>query len=373
MTPRVAIALGDPAGIGPELALKAATDPRVRALCTPVLFGAAAAVAAHRAAAGCTAPVVPVARADRPVPPGAVALVETGPAAPPRLGVIAAEHGRAALDAAGAAIDAARAGLVAGVVACPQTEAAIHQAGIDFDGYPSFVARRTGIAPEDAFLMLCFDATRIVHATLHVSLARAIALITPERLARGLAHVPEGRQVFAGLTVGENLRLGAYGQRHRLGAGGMTRRISEVCARFLVLAERFDTPAGNLSGGQQQLLAIGRALMAGPRVLVLDEPSLGLAPLMVAEIFQLIRGLRDAGLAILLAEQNARQSLAIADRGVVLERGTVVLEGSGAELLGRAEVAERYLGLGAAATGTTAPADLAPRLRALLQQEGNAP
>lgn len=187
MTPRVAIALGDPAGIGPELALKAATDPRVRALCTPVLFGAAAAVAAHRAAAGCTAPVVPVARADQPAPAGAVALVETGPAAPPRLGVIAAEHGRAALDAAGAAIDAARAGLVAGVVACPQTEAAIHQAGIDFDGYPSFVARRTGIAPEDAFLMLCFDATRIVHATLHVSLARAITLITPERLARVLA------------------------------------------------------------------------------------------------------------------------------------------------------------------------------------------
>jgi branched-chain amino acid transport system ATP-binding protein len=108
-------------------------------------------------------------------------------------------------------------------------------------------------------------------------------------------------------------------------------------------------------------------------VLVLDEPSLGLAPLMVAEIFQLIRGLRDAGLAILLAEQNARQSLAIADRGVVLERGAVVLEGSGADLLGRAEVAARYLGLGAATTGTTAPADLAPRLRALVRQEGNSP
>lgn len=203
--------------------------------------------------------------------------------------------------------------------------------------------------------------------------ANVTALSPPERLARGLAHVPEGRQVFAGLTVGENLRLGAYGQRRRLGASGMTRRISEVCDRFLILAERFDTLAGNLSGGQQQLLAIGRALMAGPRVLVLDEPSLGLAPLMVAEIFQLIRGLRDAGLAILLAEQNARQSLAIADRGVVLERGAVVLEGSGADLLGRAEVAARYLGLGAATTGTTAPADLAPRLRALVRQEGNSP
>ena len=187
MTPRVAIALGDPAGIGPELALKAAADPRVLALCTPVLFGPAAAVAAHRAAAGLAVEVAVVAGPEHPAPPGRVALVDTGPADPPRLGVIAAEHGRAALAAAGAAIDAARAGHVVAVVACPQTEAAIHQAGIAFDGYPSFVARRTGIAAEDAFLMLCFDTTRIVHATLHVSLARAIALITQERLARVLA------------------------------------------------------------------------------------------------------------------------------------------------------------------------------------------
>ncbi len=195
----------------------------------------------------------------------------------------------------------------------------------------------------------------------------------PERLARGLAHVPEGRLVFAGLSVADNLRLGAYGQRHRLGARGIAGRIGEVCARFPALAGRLDAPAGNLSGGQQQMLAIGRALMAGPRVLVLDEPSLGLAPLLVAEIFRLIAGLREAGIAILLAEQNARQSLAIADRGIVLERGAVVLEGSGAELLGRAEVAERYLGLGAAtAVSTAARADLVLRLRVLLQQEGNA-
>jgi len=186
------------------------------------------------------------------------------------------------------------------------------------------------------------------------------------RLVRGLAHVPEGRQVFAGLPVADNLRLGAYGLRRRLGERGIVRRIEEVCALFPALAERLPHLAGNLSGGQQQMLAIARALMAGPRVLVLDEPSLGLAPLMVEEIFRLVQRLRAQGLAILLSEQNARQSLAIADHGYVLERGTIVLGGPGRSLLENPEVAQRYLGLGLATASAGPRGDLAPRLRALL-------
>jgi len=190
--PRLAIALGDPAGIGPELALKAALDPEIRALCVPVLVGDRVALELHAAASGLSVEIVPLAAiqdADAVVARGAVALRDLGGFhdQPPRLGQVAAAHGRAAVEAAAGAIRAAMAGEVAAVVACPQTEIAIHEAGIPFDGYPSFVARITGTPIEDAFLMLCFDATRIVHTTLHVSLAQAIALITRERVGRVIA------------------------------------------------------------------------------------------------------------------------------------------------------------------------------------------
>ena len=169
-----------------------------------------------------------------------------------------------------------------------------------------------------------------------------------ERVRLGLSHVPEGRQVFSGLSVLENLRLGAYAHRGKTGEAEMGRRIERVCASFPALVERMRQPAGTLSGGQQQMLAIARGLMAEPRCLVLDEPSLGLSPILVAEIFRMIGRLRDQGIAIVLSEQNARMSLALADRACVIESGRVALQGTGRDLLGRREVVERYLGVGKA-------------------------
>jgi branched-chain amino acid transport system ATP-binding protein len=170
---------------------------------------------------------------------------------------------------------------------------------------------------------------------------------TAARIRLGIAHVPEGRQIFSGLTVAENLDLGAYlHQRH---AGNVAGKRAEVTAYFPALKERATSAAGNLSGGQQQMLAIGRGLMARPKVLILDEPSLGLAPFIVSEIFALIVRLREQGLAILLSEQNAQLSLAIADRGYVIENGTVAQTGAGRELLQSKDIAERYLGVGAKA------------------------
>ena len=168
---------------------------------------------------------------------------------------------------------------------------------------------------------------------------------TATRMNLGIVHIPEGRQIFSGLSVGENLDLGAYIHRHRANVTDAKR--AEVAARFPVLQERMSEVAGNLSGGQQQMLAIGRGLMSRPKLLMLDEPSLGLSPLLVAEIFELIVSLRDQGLAILLSEQNARLSLAIADRGYVIENGRVTLTGTGQELLQSKDVADRYLGVGA--------------------------
>ena len=195
------------------------------------------------------------------------------------------------------------------------------------------------------------------------------------RVLAGIAHVPEGRQVFAGLTVADNLRMGAYTRLGALSADELRRRIDAVLAPMPVLLQRLDEPAGNLSGGQQQMLAIARGLMSEPRVLLLDEPSLGLAPVLVAEIFRLIERLSEQGLAILLSEQNARLSLAIADRGCVMEKGRIVLEGSGEALLGDPGVAERYLGVGASVgeLGAQRHQRLVGRLKELFQQIGERP
>ena len=191
--PRVAIALGDPAGIGPEIALKAALDARVRTRARPLLVGDLSALAWHARMCALALPVdvfetaAAVEWREGRVPLLARSHFQVDALEPGR---VKAAHGLAALDAAGTAIRAALDGQVDAVVAAPQTELAIHQAGIEFDGYPGFVARATGTAAEDAFLMLCFEhagrETRIVHATLHVSLKRAIALITRERVARAI-------------------------------------------------------------------------------------------------------------------------------------------------------------------------------------------
>ena len=157
----------------------------------------------------------------------------------------------------------------------------------------------------------------------------------------GIGHSPEGRLVFGDQSVRDNLVLGAYARRDEDGIAADIERYFAVYPR---LAERQDQLAGTLSGGEQQMLAIARALMARPKLLLLDEPSLGLAPLIVREVFAVIRRLREEGMTILLVEQMANQALAIADRAYVIETGTITLEGTGAELLRDERVRSAYLG-----------------------------
>ena len=161
-----------------------------------------------------------------------------------------------------------------------------------------------------------------------------------ERVERGLCLVPEKRELFAELTVSDNLRLGAYLRRDR----GVAADLADVFARFPRLNERRRQTAGTLSGGERQMLALGRALMMRPRLLMLDEPSLGLAPLIVREIFKAIASLREIGVSILLVEQNARAALQTADYGYILETGEIASEGPAAELLADPALIATYLG-----------------------------
>lgn len=169
-----------------------------------------------------------------------------------------------------------------------------------------------------------------------------IDALPPERRVRlGIAQVPEGRQVFGPLTVEDNLRLGAYSRRD-----DETREdLERIYKLFPVLAEKRRQAAGALSGGQQQMLAMGRALMARPTLLLLDEPTMGLSPILVRTIFEVIESLRNAGRTILLVEQNAHAALSIADRGYVLETGTIAASGPGRLLLEDPRVREAYLGV----------------------------
>jgi branched-chain amino acid transport system ATP-binding protein len=164
-----------------------------------------------------------------------------------------------------------------------------------------------------------------------------------EIVRRGIAHVPEGRRVFNRLTVLENLRMGAFARSD----GGVAQDLERVFILFPRLKERRDQVAGTLSGGEQQMLAIGRALMASPRILLLDEPSMGLAPILVEQIFATVGDINRQGTTILLVEQNAAMALSIAHRGYVLETGTIALQGSAVELQEHPEVRRAYLGEGA--------------------------
>lgn len=174
---------------------------------------------------------------------------------------------------------------------------------------------------------------------------RSIKGLSPEQIvALGISHVPERRQVFGPMSVMDNLILGAYHRYRRNGRQAIQQDLDFVFEIFPVLNERRRQAAGTLSGGQQQMLAVGRGLMARPRLLLLDEPSLGLAPLLVSELFRVVAELRERGTTILLAEQNARAALRVADRGYVLEVGHVVLDGTAQQLLDTELVQKAYLG-----------------------------
>ena len=165
--------------------------------------------------------------------------------------------------------------------------------------------------------------------------------VAPHKIvAKGLAHVPEGRRVFLQMTVEENLEMGAFTRPNSEIDSG----IENVYERFPRLKEQRKQIAGTLSGGEQQMLAMGRALMSSPKLLMLDEPSMGLAPLLVEQIFDIIRELHKAGTTILLVEQNAQMALSVADRGYVLETGKIVATGTGADLLNDDAVKKAYLG-----------------------------
>ena len=178
---------------------------------------------------------------------------------------------------------------------------------------------------------ICFEGKDVTGAPCH------------RMLSLGVAHCPEGRHVFPYLTVGENLRMGCY---LRSDKAGIQQDMARLFDRFPILRERFNQAAGTLSGGEQQMLAIGRALMARPKLLLLDEPSLGLAPGLVAQTFEVVRQIRAEGVTVVMVEQNALAALELCDRAYVLDQGCITKTGTGAEMLSDPHVKSAYLGIG---------------------------
>jgi 4-hydroxythreonine-4-phosphate dehydrogenase len=259
--PRIAIATGDPAGIGPEIALKAVLDPEVNKICRPLLFGDRGVLETHADACGLKPNLRCVMRAaDADWSDGALILVERKQFKPGELhiGSIAAPHGEAALDSAKTAIDAALAGEVDAVVAAPHTQSAIKLAGIEFDGYPTFVARCTGVPPEDAFLMLCFDRDgtemRIAHATLHASLRRAIKLVTRDRVVNAIRSADTALRRI-GIA---HPRIAVSGLNPHAGEGGLFgEEEREIIAPAIADAKKNDVAAEGPFGADTMFLKKG--------------------------------------------------------------------------------------------------------------------
>jgi branched-chain amino acid transport system ATP-binding protein len=229
------------------------------------------------------------------------------------------------LDVAGLGSRYGRIQALAGVNLCVGRGELVALVGANGAGKTTLLRTLSGVQPATAG-QIRFEGQDVVR-------------LTPrQRVQLGIVQVPEGRQIFDPLSVEDNLRLGAF-------ARGEQGALETVLAMFPALQQKRRQLAGTLSGGQQQMLAIGRALMAQPKLLLLDEPSMGLAPRLVAEIFERVRALRAQGTTILLVDQNARAALAIADRGYVMETGRVVLEGPAADLLRNPQVQQAYMGL----------------------------
>ena len=216
--------------------------------------------------------------------------------------------------------------------------------GIDFELHEGQITTLVGANGAGKSTTLLALSGLVKKASGRVTFAgQDITALSPHKIvAGGVVQVAEGRATLTTLTVRDNLELGAYTRRD--GAAARAADLERIYPLFPVLKDRADGLAGNLSGGEQQMLAIGRALMAKPRVLLLDEPSMGLAPIIVQDIFRTLREINKQGLTIFLVEQNVRQALKIADRAYVIETGSIVLSGTGRELLGNPKVQDAYLG-----------------------------
>lgn len=219
---------------------------------------------------------------------------------------------------------------------------ALHDVSLHADEGELVVLLGSNGAGKSSIFLTMSGLNKASSGSIHFGAQNLVGRKPSQIVADGLVHCPEGRKLFPGMSVLKNLTLGAY--VHRGDSRGTQRTLDEVFELFPILHEKKDMPAGSLSGGQQQMVAIGRALMGRPKALLLDEPSLGLAPLVVKQMFEIIARINKAGTTVLLAEQNAYAALNIASRAYVIEQGRIVMEGGREELLNNAQVRKAYIG-----------------------------